>query len=321
MLAHHYKSAPLLQVLTEEREDPKQISMVSTPTSIQLDRWFGAPAYCHGDGTSAPQHSVDSLYTMIMQEVAYSSCDYLYTDDNSNEVRDEDPDECTVSIRRNITADDRTQIVDWCYDVIDLCQLDRETVAIAVHMVDRFMSNLCRLPSSGISPHFSYQEILYDRTKYQLLVVSALYIAIKVNERVIFSSEKLAAASQGMYSKESIEAMERIILACLQWRVIVPTAFQVGYVTLELLKAKLQESNSSVVDIRNWESIQEELRYQTEIAVRDYQLAVQRPSTIAISALINAIKMDPKKNEVESHLIFKALAEILEHVKSMTSEV
>lgn len=102
---------------------------------------------------------------------------------------------------------------------------------------------------------------------------------------------------------------------------IVPTAFQVGYVTLELLQAKLQESISSVVDIRNWESIQEELRYQTEIAVRDYQLAVQCPSTIAISALINAIKMDPKINEVESHLIFKALAEILEHVKSMTSKV
>ena len=291
--------------------------MVST--SIQLDR-FGAPANCHGDATCTPQHSVDSLYTMIMQEVAYSCCDYLYNEDNSNEVRDEFPNGCDAPICQKITKDDRSKIVDWCYDVIDLCQLDRESVAIAMNIVDRFMSNPCPLPSSEISPHFSHREILYDRNRYQLLVVSALYIAIKVNERVIFSSEKLAAASRGLYSKESIEAMERTILACLHWKVSVPTAFQVGYVTFELMKAKAQEAHV-VMDVRRWEFIQEELRYQTEIAVRDYQLAVQRPSTVAILAIMNAIEIDQTNNDVESYLLFKALVEILEHVKSLTYDV
>jgi hypothetical protein len=150
--------------------------------------------------------------------------------------------------------------------------------------------------------------------------VSALYIAIKINERVIFSSEKLAAASRGLYSKESIEAMERTILACLQWKVSVPTAFQVGYATFELMKAKVQESHV-VMDVRWWESIREELRYQTEIAVRNYQLAVQRPSTVAIMALMNAIEIDRKANEVESYLLFKALVDILEHIKSLTYDV
>jgi hypothetical protein len=265
--------------------------------------------------------TIETLYTMIKQEVAYSCCNYLYKDDSSNEVNDEEPDECTVPICQKITADDRRKIVDWCYDVVDLCQLDRESVAIAMNIVDRFMSNPCRLPSSGISPHFSHQEILYDRNKYQLLVVSALYIAIKVNERVVFGSEKLAAASRGLYSKESIEAMERTILACLQWKVSVPTAFQVGYVTFELMKAKVHESNLSVVDVRRWESIREELRYQTEIAVRDYQLSMQLPSTVAILALMNAIELDRKMNEVESYRIFKALVEILGHVKNLTSDV
>ena len=292
--------------------------MVST--SIQLDR-FGAPAYCHGDATCAPQHSVDSLYTMMMQDVAYSCSDYIYNDDNSNEVSDDEkPSECAVPICQKITADDRTKIVDWCYDIIDMCQLDRESVAIAMNIVDRFMSNPCRLPSSEISPDFSHREILYDRNKYQLLVVSALYIAIKVNERVIFSSEKLAAASRWLYSKESIEAMERTILACLHWKVSVPTAFQVGYVTFELMKAKAQEAHV-VMDVKRWEFIQEELRYQTEIAVRDYQLAVQRPSTVAILAIMNAIEIDQTNNDVESYLLFKALVEILEHVKSLTYDV
>jgi hypothetical protein len=274
------------------------------------------PAPRHSD-TAIMHQTIETLYSMMEQEVAYSCSDYLCDDDNINEITDDEgPGECTVPIRRKITADDRMQIVDWCYDVIDLCQLDRESVAIAMNIVDRFMSTPCRLPSSGISQHFSRQEILYDRNMYQLLIVSALYIAIKVNERVVFSSEKLSAASRGMYSKESIEVMERTILACLQWKVSVPTAFQVGYVTLELVKAKVQESNISIIDIRSWEFIQEELRYQTEIAVRDYQLAVQRPSTVAIIALMNTIM-----NNVESHVIFKALEDIFGHIKSLSSKV
>jgi hypothetical protein len=257
---------------------------------------------------------------MIMQEAAYSCSDYLYNEGDSNEVCNEDPEERTVPIWQKITADDRSKIVDWCHNLIDLCQLDRESVAIAMNLVDRFMSNPCRLPRSENSPHVSHREILYDRSKYQLLVVSALYIAIKVSERVIFSSEKLAAATRGLYLKESIEAMERTILACLQWKVSVPTAFQVGYVTLELIKAKVQES-SVVMDVRRWESIREELRYQTEIAVRDYQLAVQRPSTVAISALMNAVQMDKNNKNVKSDLLFKALVDILEHVKSLISNL
>lgn len=59
---------------------------------------------------------------------------------------------------------------------------------------------------------------------YQLLVVSALYIVIKIHARVIFSAEKLADVSQGIYSAENIESMECKILYCLSWRVCAPTS-------------------------------------------------------------------------------------------------
>jgi len=280
------------------------------PTSMALIDHF-APALCHRD---AAQQTVETLYTMMEQDFTYSCCDYLYDDDYCN---DDIPHEYTVTITSKVTSDDRAKIVDWCYSVIDLCQFDRDNVAMAMSIVDRFMSNPCRLSSSGGNPpHFSsHQEILHDRNMYQLLAVSALYITIKINERVIFSSEELAAISRGIYSKENIEAMERTILDCLSWRVCAPTAFQAGCVILELMIYVTD------VEVGRWEAIQEELAFQTENAVRDYQLATtQCPSSFAFMAIMNAIENDKKMNDDEHYLLLKALTNILVGVKSLTTK-
>ena len=273
------------------------------------------------DAPCRPQHrSVETLYTMMAQDADYSCCrDYLCNDSS-----------CSIDVPkeisgRRITADDRTKIVDWCYSLIDLCRLSRESVGMAMDIVDRFMSNPSRpLTNVGkrVSPSFSHQEILHNRNIYQLVAVSALYIAIKINERVIFSSDELSAVCRGMYTRESIEAMERTILHCLSWRVSAPTPLQVGSVVFELMIAEVQEANSSVMDAEWLESIQEEFTYQTEIAVRDYQLAIQRPSTLAFMALLNAIEFHRKVDCCDQEeLLLKALGSILRRVKSMTSDV
>ena len=252
---------------------------------------------------------------MMEQEVAHSCCNYLYNDDSSNEA----PDTCTAPICYRITVDDRSKIVDWCYCIIDLCQLDRESVAMTMNIVDRFMSNPCGLPR--ISQHFSRNEILHDRIKYQLLAVSALYISVKVNEQVTLSSGKLAAMSRGVYSKENIETMERTILECLSWRVCAPTASQAGSVILELMIAKMHGDDVSAMDVRSWESIRQELAYQTELAVRDYQLSLQPPSTVAFMAIINAIEIDRKMNDYMRELLMRVLIDILQQVKSLAHDV
>jgi hypothetical protein len=277
-----------------------------------------APAHCH-DAAGRMHQTVETLYTMMAQDFSYSFCDYLL---NENSCSTEVPNETTAAVcHTKVTADDRTKIVDWCYSIIDMCQLDRETVAMAMSIVDRFMSNRHRMPGSGISSCFSHQEVLLNRSTYQLVAVSALYIAVKINERVNLSSDDLAALSRGIYSKESIEAMERTILDCLAWRVSAPTAFQVGHVIIELMIAKVQKANASVVDVRRWESIREELAYQTEIAIRDYQLALQRPSNVAYMAIVNAIQVGRKVNDCMDELLLKALVEILQHVNSSTFNV
>ena len=40
-----------------------------------------------------------------------------------------------------ITESDRLKIVDWCYCVVDQWEFDRETVAMAMELVDRFLSH------------------------------------------------------------------------------------------------------------------------------------------------------------------------------------
>ena len=273
-----------------------------------------APTHCHlKDATGVTQQTVDTLYTMMEQEVTYSCSDYLYRDDCS-------ADEYTAAISHKLTSDDRAKIVDWCYSAIDLCQIDRVNVAMAMNIVDRFMSNPCQLSSIEIPPQFSRQEILYDRNMYQLLAVSALYIAIKINGEVILSAGKLAALSRGTYSMENIEAMERTILYCLSWRVCAPTAIQVGHAILELMMYQVHEDSFTVVKSSRWESIREELAFQTENAVRDYQLAIQSPSTIAFMAIWNAIKNVQKVKDGESNILSKALLDILVEVKRLTAE-
>lgn len=88
-----------------------------------------------------------------------------------------------------INEADRTKLVDWCYRVIDLFQLEREVVAMAMDLVDRFLSksNTCDLA----------YKVMHDRVQFQLLTMTALYIAIRVtNELFDLSCQKVKVAQK-----------------------------------------------------------------------------------------------------------------------------
>jgi hypothetical protein len=201
---------------------------------------------------------VDSLSVMIQKERAamYKCTGYL------------DPYEPTI-----ITADDRMKVVDWCYGVVDHCQLSREVVAAAMDMVDRYLS----------MPSCTTDEALRDQNKFQLLTITALYVAIKVNERVAVSSELFAEMSRDAYTAKEIEDMELTLLSGLSWRCNAPTAFQVGHFTLSMILPYTKCSEMT------WGFLLDEIKYLTEHAVRDYYFSTQRASTIALATIFNAI--------------------------------
>jgi hypothetical protein len=219
----------------------------------------------------------ESLSAMMQKEQAVYQCDdYLHAP-------------ATL-----ITESDRLKIVDWCYGVIDHCKFDRETVAIAMDMVDRFLSK----PSSAAA------LVRRDRKQFQLLAVAALYIAIKTNERVSFGSDQFAALSGGIYATEDIEDMELIILEGLEWRVCAPTSAQMAHhiLSLALPHVDLREST--------WGLVLDEVRFQTEHAVRDYYFCLRRPSTVAMAGIFNTL--DQLENE-DRQAVLRALMFVMNH--------
>ena len=140
-------------------------------------------------------------------------------------------------------------------------------------MVDRLLSK----------PDCPVRDYLNDRTKYQLLTIAALYIAIKVNEQVEFGSDSFAAVSCGIYTAKDIETMELTILQGLEWRIYGPTSSQMAYHILSLILSHVKPEEST------WGFILNEVGFQTEYAVGDFYFSTQRPSTTALAAILNAL--------------------------------
>jgi hypothetical protein len=252
--------------------------------------------------------AADSLSLMMEQErTTYSCLDYLNANSaNAGEVgHAQDTPDChgrlpCRSRADRITPDDRTKIVDWCYEIVDQCRFDRETVAAAMNIVDRFMSRGRTSSSQG-------PELLYDRHQYQLLAMTSLYISIKLHERTVFSSDDFSAASRGVYSTRDIEAMELRILHGLEWRICVPTPLRVGCQIVEILESICQD-----VSRGTWEFLHDELAYQTENAVREYYFSKQCSSTVAIVAIMNGIE---QVNDADHKPLMDSLVHVLKKFK------
>jgi hypothetical protein len=201
---------------------------------------------------------------------------------------------CHDYIRRSsvVTDGDRRQLVDWCHNMVDICSFSREAVAIAMNLVDRFLS----VPSAFAS------EALQDQREFQLLVVCSLYIAIKVNERVAFGSDMFSHISGGGYSVEEIECMEKIILYQMSWRINGPTSLQIALHILSLMSVEETLSPDLLSHLLN------EVQYHAENAVRDYKLSIERSSTVALAVLFSAFRELPCNLPVQ---LFTSLLPIL----------
>lgn len=217
------------------------------------------------------EHAAESLSVMMQKEQeVYSSCDYLHLHHLSL------PEVTGILL----TGSDRLKIVDWCYGVIDQCKFDRETVAIAMDMVDRFLSK----------PSPVAHDALQDRNLFHLIAIGALYIAIKTNEKLTIGSDFFAHMSSGTHSVEEIELMEMIILNGLSWRICAPTSVQMAHCIFSLLLPHVD------IRVKQWGFILDEVRFLTEHAVRDYYLSTLRQSTVAMAAILNALDQVNQKD-------------------------
>jgi len=164
----------------------------------------------------------------------------------------------------------RTKMIDWCYTIVDYCKFDRGVVSAAFSLLDRYIAT----PAGS--------AVLFDRNRYQLASMTTLYTAVKMTEPEVMGPDIIAGLSRGSYSEEDVTKMEMDMLVALEWRTSSPTAvaFLRNFMVLLPDDAVDSQTRARVFDLAT---------YQTELAVRDYDLSAGvRPSLVAYAALLNA---------------------------------
>jgi hypothetical protein len=230
----------------------------------------------------------DSLAVMMQKEqTVYRSCDYLHASASSSSSSS------SALNLRVVDEDVRMTMVDWCYSLIDVCQFERESVAMAMEMVDRFLSK-----SSKES-----EAVLCDRMQFQLLTMTALYVAVKTNGKTALAMDFISYIGQDLYTIKEIEDMEQTLLDQLAWRISAPICVQMSHHILTLVLEHVSLDKSTRKRLRD------EMYFQAESAVRDYYFVTQRPSTIAIAAMLNAVAILSEKHDCRD--ICCALASVL----------
>lgn len=204
-----------------------------------------------------------TLDAMLEQEIKYLAPDYLFQSS---------PQRPTVSTPQHaVDVDCRSKMVSWCFQVVDFCKFQRETVSIAINYLDRFMAT----PASS--------QAHADRKVFQLAAMTCLYSAVKIHEPEAMDPKLVSTLSRGTYSPQEVEAMEAQILFALGWRMNPPTALAFVRMYLDILPA-------GFLTTAQRETAYELSKFQTELAVNEYDFLSVRPSVIAYSALVNALE-------------------------------
>ena len=175
----------------------------------------------------------------------------------------------------------RFLMADWCCKIADFCKFSPDTVAIAVNNMDRYVA---RRPSA-----------LDDTRGFQLVAMTCLYTAVKVNEPEAIDPKCVSNLSKGVYSVREIEEAERNIITTLEWKINPPTAmaFADSYLTL------LPSHPNQVLEI---------VRAQVHLAFMDSCFLGTSNSSIAMEAVSNALLLvQPSLHSDSIHVIRESL--------------
>jgi hypothetical protein len=230
----------------------------------------------------APSSTEETLYTLAamrqQEESGYMTCDYLHQQQFESPAVPNGPlDRVDVDCRNKMSA--------WCYQVVDFCKFNRETVSISMSYLDRYLMS----PTGAAA--------LADRKLFQLAAMTCLYTAVKIHEPEAMDPKLVSSLSRGTYNKAQIEEMEASILGALQWRMNPPTSLAFARMFLELIPDDVlcRTYRDTVYDL---------IKYQTELAVGDYNFVTTKASTIAFCALLNSLESVSLDMKVSAQISF-----------------
>lgn len=197
-------------------------------------------------------------------------------------------DDVVMSMDEALASDDlpidpecRFRMAEWCYQLSDHCGFKRETVAITMSCLDRFLA--CRPTHDGV---------FADRTLFQLAAISTFYTSVKTHELYAMNSELMSRLSRGIFTPSQIESFEMEILLAIGFRVNPPTA-------LAFCKHLLDAMPVDWLPLEIRETVLELAKYQTEVAVCDAELIHIKPSWIGMASLMNAMESIKDQHQIQ----------------------
>ena len=228
----------------------------------------------------------ERLQAMRRQESAHYKCvDYLSPEWQQRCMQNVNPQE-SVSSSSSTQLNEmwREKICEWCYQVVDHFDFNREIVSIAMSYLDRYLATRT-----------------VNKKIFQLAAMTALYIAIKLYEPGQLRMSSLIELSRGYFLVEHIASMEDSMLQALGWHVHPPTPFSFVRELMNLLPQEISPPAKH--------DLNELARFLTELSVCDYYFVTKKPSSIALAALINAIDLQGSRNSYP-----RIKAQFLQHV-------
>jgi Cyclin, N-terminal domain len=171
----------------------------------------------------------------------------------------------------------RRDMVLRCIKISSICKFSMETVEIAISLVDRFAS------VGNSSNHRQTQSECEKRESYRLWTMTALYIAVKIQENTVIDPDLTARFCQQNATKEQVEATERRMLHALQWRLHTPTMTSYLATMLEMLASEAALSNEQL------ERIEESSQAYILEALQTSQFVSLPRAHVAYAALLNGL--------------------------------
>ena len=201
-----------------------------------------------------------------------------------------------------IDAECRSVMIAWYVQVLDHCSFSRENGGIAAYILDMYLS-----ASEGVAGEMATKALL-DRREFQLVSMTALFLAIKMNECETITPVMVAKLSRGSFDALDVAHMETVLLRNLRWYVNPPTPLTFVQHYLELLRISTSGSgNNGQLSSRECNSaLRSVLKYATiqiEQSSTDYFFVTIDPSLVAYAAILNAATCLGKRRVRPSTLI------------------
>jgi hypothetical protein len=212
---------------------------------------------------------------------------------NTMRTREEYTARCHDYFTHTVDSKCRKLMVNWCFTVVDAFALSRETVGVAMSILDRYLSS-----GKGKS-----LDALKCTQAFQRSAITSLFMAIKIHEPSVLGIKLLVKLCRGVYTEMDIVATESEILFALDWRVYASSTSPMEYVRhfVHLLP--------ELADVAD--DILENAARRMDVAASGVYFSTCRASSVGVACLAGALDDMSMMSPLDTEALWRELSSLL----------